>query len=396
VKWLNDLKASWHQLRARPVRTGLSVVGIYIGVLALVVILVIEAGIRRQIEESFSSRGARVVFIHPGFDQVAKKVGRLTLDDIDRLKNIPGVLSVQPSLTQEWTVRSPQGAVQVRVAGVDENFISVHRVPMLQGRSFVPDEARRKQPVCLLTADTAKKLFPLTPPVGSTLEISGISMQVIGLVDWTQQVSMRTGLHDIDMLVPLDWVLAQTGQFIGTLEVRVSESLSIDQAIRTIKETLTRKDASRQDLYMVRSMEEIEKKGRAFFERFLVGILAIAAISLLVGGIGIANVMVTSVTERTREIGIRKALGARRTDILTQFLVEAAMLSVTGALLAVATGLLGISLVQSLIEFSLPLAIPYGAIGICLLVTMGIGILAGLYPASQAASLSPAEALRYE
>jgi putative ABC transport system permease protein len=180
------------------------------------------------------------------------------------------------------------------------------------------------------------------------------------------------------------------------LEVRINALQTSDQAVKLVTDTLSHGAENREKLYFVRSMEQFVERAKEMNDKLMQALLGIAAISLLVGGIGVANVMVTSVTERTKEVGIRKALGARRTDILLQFLVEASVLSGSGGLLAVATGAIGINLFTTFFESPFPLALPPGPIGGCLLLTVVIGLVAGVYPASRAASLSPADALRYE
>jgi ABC-type antimicrobial peptide transport system permease subunit len=389
------LKISFLMMRSKPVRSALSLLGIYIGVLALALILGIREGVRRQLSDLFRTEGARLVFVHPGFDPVSKRIGRMTGDDLELLRGVPGILSVQPRRSADIEVRTSAGTERAKAVGVDEGFMGVFRVKMIRGRNFLESEIKRKSPVCLITAELVRKLFPVKEPVGAVLDLRGVPFQVIGIVDWDAATAQRTVVNEVDVLLPPEW-LTQSDDFIAMTEVRVRPDIAPDQAVAMVKKSLSRGHPEREPLYFVRSMEQFVERNKAMTDKVMTGLLGIAAISLLVGGIGVANVMVTSVTERTREIGIRKALGARRVDILLQFLMEAIVLSGSGGFLAVASGGTLIAVLPALIKTPIPVAAPWMPLLACLGLTMFIGLLAGLYPASRAASLSPAEALRYE
>jgi len=393
---LNYFKVSLLMMRAKPVRSALSLLGIYVGVMALVIILAIREGIRGQIEDTFRTEGASIVFVHPGFDQATMRMGRLNLDDLERLNQTPGVLSTMPRLSAEKDVRTRAVTLHAHVTGADDKFFSVFRIPVVRGRVFIRDEIARKQPVCLLTAQAAEKLFPLSEPVGSFVDMEGISFQVIGVTDWDGAAAQRTNVMEVDLFLPVTWLLPQANEFLPMAEVRLAPQMEPAQALRIVKKALSHNDPKEEPLYFVRSMQEFVEQTQKMSDRILQGLLAIAGISLLVGGIGVANVMVTSVTERTREVGIRKALGARRHDILFQFLVESSLMCGSGGCLAVATGVLCITVLRSLIHIPFPVNVTPAAMATCIFLTVGIGLVAGAYPASRAAALSPAEALRYE
>jgi putative ABC transport system permease protein len=394
--FLDYLKISYLMMKAKPIRAALSLLGIYIGVLALVIILSIREGIRFQLNDLFRTSGAQVLFVYPGFDQVRKKIGRLGDDDITRLKAVPGILSVASRRTSEQDVKSANVTAHLHLAGIDDKFVAVYRVPLIRGRVFLSSEVESNQAVCLITDEATRKLFPSGEPIGDVVDIQGVAYQILGVVEWNTAVGQRTSIPDVDVLLPAGRMSAGNSAFISNLEVLVDPKILPAQALRLVKDSISHGDSQREAQYFVRSLDQMVERNRAFNDRILAGLLGIAAISLLVGGIGVANVMVTSVTERTREVGIRKALGARRIDILAQFMIESSVLCGTGGLLAVLTGALGINLVPTLFQLSTPLIIPFLPVFACFVLTLFIGLLAGGYPASRAASLSPAEALRYE
>jgi len=383
-------------LRARPVRSVLSLLGIYIGVLALIVILAIHEGTRQLLENLYSTQGARVVLVFPGFDRDTKSVGRIEPEDAKRLSSVPGIDSALLLLTQEGEIRSSAGALQAHYAGTDASFVPLYRIPIMRGREFLPSEVATRQPVCLLSDSAAQKLFPVTDPLNARVTLAATVFQVIGIFQWRGPVTQRTFAENLDALVPFPWVSPAAEMAAPALEVRVHSDIAPRAAVELVKHAMSHGDVGRAKLFTVLTLENYFRKRRESNDQALKSLLAIAAVSLFVGGIGIANVMLTSVTERTREVGLRKAVGARRRDILMQFLVESSVLSATGGLLAGLSGWIAVNVIPVLFEKSPNLVFPRWQVGACLVLTLVIGLVAGLYPASRAAALSPAEALRYE
>jgi len=383
-------------MRAKPVRSVLSLLGIYMGVLALVVIMSIGKGIDEKLKESYGTHGARVVFIQAAYDPLLKKSGQITTDDLNQIQAQPEVLSVMQRADRIMEIRAAKATYSNRVVGVDESFVSLYRVKLTRGRNFLKNEIDRKQMVCLISEATARSLFPIGDALDSTVVIAGMGFHVIGLIDWDSDTAQRTSELEVAALLPATWMVNENNATVNFAEVRVHENVTAAQSIALVSRVLSHGDAERSKLFRIRSTEQFMQQAQETANRVQASLLGIAAISLVVGAIGIANVMVISVTERTREIGTRKALGAKRMDILLQFLMEASVLSSSGGLLAVASGVVGVKLLPSFFNFSTPLVLPNDAVLFSLALTVAIGLIAGVYPASRAAQLSPAEALRYE
>ncbi len=394
------LKIAFYMMRAKPVRSVLSLLGIYIGILALIIILSIHQGVRQDLDNLYRTRGAQIVLVFPSFNETTHKVGQLTVDQVNLLTTVKGVESALLRMSKEEELKSSSFALRHQVVGVDAAFLPLYRVPLKRGRLFLASEVSTRQPVCVLTQEAAHKLFPVTDPLQGRVTMLGSAFEVIGIVDWQETTSQRTFMENVGAFVPHPWLSsASPSEGMGPftcLEVRLQSEIAPAAAVQLVRRTLSHDDEDRAKQYMIMTLENFFRRKRETNEQTMRSLLAIAAISLLVGGIGVANVMLTSVTERTREVGLRKALGARRTDILLQFLVESSVLSGAGGFLAGLSGWVIIAVLPSLLKNSPHLIFPPSEVAACLLLTLVIGLIAGIYPASRAAALPPAEALRYE
>lgn len=394
---LDYVHVSALMMRQKPVRSALSLLGVYIGALSLLAILSIQEGVGRRLGDTYRTEGAQIVSIEQGYDEASGEIGRLTLADVERLGELPQVLAAAPRFSAEKPVRTAGGAAQARFLGVDEGFLGVYRIPVVKGRSFLADEVEKRLPVCLLTEEGAAKLFPVGEPVGGRVEAAGSVLDVIGVVRWDDEARQRTLAYERpELVVPAAWLARQGDASPERIEVRVAPGTPLEPVVEEVRRALSLGDEGRARRYQIRTLAELLKETQEFGRMTLTVLLAVAAISLLVGGIGIANVMLTSVVERTREVGVRKALGATRGEIVLQFLVEAVVLTASGGALAVLSCWAGVELAPYLFEERYALALPVlpvlGALGLTILV----GVVAGAYPASRAASLSAAEALRHE
>jgi putative ABC transport system permease protein len=385
-------------MRARPLRTALSIAGIFVGVFAVLIILAIQEGERRQVESLYRVAGAQVVVALPSFDESTGRSGQLKPDDVERLREHPTVTSVLPRFRTEMAGRSETQSALVQILAIDEPFLSLYRVPLQEGRQFLPHEWRAEEAACLLSASAARKLFHPKSAVGQTLMLDKSACLVVGVVSWTAGVTQRASAGSPpDVLMPYATLTRlATSNHLPLIEVRFAPTTSAEVAKQQVTEILTRGEEKRRKHYVVQSSEDVLRDRRESTWRSLRSLLLVAGIGLLVGAIGIANVMLISVLERTREIGVRKALGATPRDILVQFLMESGLLSLLGALLALVTAGLVYLLAPWILPRAYALALPFGAAAAAFLITLLIGLVAGAYPAARAANLSAAEALRYE
>ncbi len=402
---LAHIKEGFSSLWANKVRTGLSMLGILIGVSAVVAMLAIGRGAQKAIEEQLASLGSNLLILRPGAirrEGVAQEAGavtRLTLEDAKVLKEkIPGIKAIAPSVRGRGQVTFANKNWSTQILGVTSEYADMRSSKPDRGRFFSDAENLKRARVAVVGVTVVRELFGDKNPLGEWIKINKTSYQVIGILPEKGATSWRD--EDDVVIVPL-----LTGMFrllgknyVDSIDMEFRDTETLDAAEEIIKPLMySRKRvpvSQQQEAFDIRNMADIKEALTQTSKTMGVLLGSIAAISLLVGGIGIMNIMLVSVTERTKEIGLRKAIGARRKDILQQFLAESVVVSTVGGLLGIFLGMaitLGFSLIAGWTT-----SVSLGSILLAFLFSASVGIIFGIYPARKASLLQPIEALRYE
>lgn len=406
----SDLVASaGRALRANPMRSALTALGVIIGVASVVAMVALGSGAQAQVERSIASLGSNLLIVVPGAQRsgggVRGQAGgwdSLTLGDAQAIaEQVEGVVAVAPAQRTRTQVIAGGLNWNPQVEGVTPEYLLARDWSVSQGRMFDETEERQARRVVVLGATVARELFPNIDPVGETVRMNGGSFEIVGILASKGQSGFGMDQDDI-VLAPLTTVKRRISgrqrraDTVSQISVKAaSEDLlpAVEQQVTDILRQRHR-TVEGEDDFTVQNLSSITETAAQTTQVFTYLLGGISAVSLLVGGIGIMNIMLVSVTERTREIGLRKALGARQSDILHQFGLEAVTLSVAGGIVGLALGVLGAWLMTSL--FSLPLVIaPQNAI-LAIGFSGLVGVLFGAYPAWRAAQLDPIEALRRE
>ena len=412
---LDIFRTALSSLGENKLRTGLALLGIIIGVAAVIVTVAVGRGAQEAVTAGIESLGTNLLFVRPGnasqggffFGQGSATT--LTLDDADALLDpafAPSIEAVAPELSTNSQLVARGENTSAQVLGVTPEYLSVRNNSIVSGQFLTSSHVLNRSEVAVLGAGLAETLFGFRDPVGQTVRINGRQFSVIGVLE-----SRGGGGLSIDdqALVPITtayYRLAsqrtpQGGVSAQTINVQVRDVDDMDRAeqeIATILRLRHRISDPEDDDFTISSQEETIETLEETQETFVILLAAIASISLLVGGIGIMNIMLVSVTERTREIGIRKAMGAKRRDIQLQFVSEATLLSLGGGGVGLLLGWLASNLLdgRQLGNQTFQTAFS-GDIGLlALAVSAAIGLFFGIYPAVRAARLHPIEALRYE
>ncbi len=396
-------------LRINPLRSALTALGVIIGVGSVVAMVALGQGAQQMVEKSISSLGSNLLIVVPGAARqggVAFAPGlfnSLTLADAEAIqKEIGGLTAVAPSQRGNAQIVANGANWNTRIEGVTPDYLTARDWSVSNGRFFDDRETRQARKIAVLGATVAKELFPNSDPVGERVRISGGAYEIVGVLDSKGQSGFGQDQDDI-VLAPLQTVKrrvsgrqgrANTVSQISVKAESESELARIQEDITALLHQRHRIAQGDADDFTVQNLSSIAETAQQTTQTFTYLLAGISAVSLLVGGIGIMNIMLVSVTERTREIGLRKALGAGRGDILRQFGLEAIVLSVAGGIVGLILGGLAAWGITSLM--SLPLVIGVQSAVVALVFSALVGIAFGSFPAWRAAQLDPIEALRRE
>jgi len=398
-------------LLSNKLRAILTMLGIIIGVAAVITLMSVGKGVELLVQESFESIGTNLLYVFPGSlqDSTSSQQPELSMDDYQAMADpflVPAALSVAPELSSRADVVAGRRDIRTEVAGVTPDYAAVRNKNVSLGDFISEGDVNARSRVAVLGSRAYENLFEEgTYPIGQTIKINRIAFRVVGVLE--EQGGAAFGTEDNVIYVPLttaqtrlySWFRSRSGDpLLSAVYVQVANESFMDQTVQDITNLLRQRHEitfrDEDDFTIINQTDLVSIFGD------ITGVLtiflgAIAAISLLVGGIGIMNIMLVSVTERTREIGIRKAVGAKRRDILLQFLVEAVTLSLVGGLVGVGLGLMGSRFVGSLAD-NLTTVITPDVVLLSTGVSAAVGLLFGIYPAFRAARLNPIDALRYE
>jgi putative ABC transport system permease protein len=405
---LDGLGIAMSALRVNVMRSLLTMLGIVIGVGAVIVMVAVGAGARELIGSQIRSIGSNLILVVPGSTtQGGARMGAASvhsLTDADALamvRECPAVRLAAPIWSQASQVVYANRNWRTRIIGTTVDYFPVREWNIAQGRSFTPLEELRASKVCIIGTTVADRLMGQTYPLGKMVRIHNVPFKIIGLLE-TKGQSPRGEDQDDAVFVPL-----KTAQYrlfgtpfrgeVAGIMVQAKEIDRIPEAEKQITELLTRRHRigkNQETDFTVRNLTEILDTAKRTVNIMTILLGSIAAISLLVGGIGIMNIMLVSVTERTREIGIRGAVGARSRDILLQFLIEAVALSMLGGLLGVLLGAAGAYTFARVSGW--PAIVGLSSATAALVFSGAVGVFFGFYPAFTASRLHPIEALRYD
>ncbi|HNR87410.1 MAG TPA: ABC transporter permease [Spirochaetota bacterium] len=388
---------------AHKLRSFLSVLGILIGVAAVISMLALGEGAKASVSESLSALGTNLLTVRPGSHRmrhVALETGsvtRLTVQDAHALSMISGVARTSPSVMGRAQLVYGNRNWNSQAQGVGTAYAAMKSMQPVAGRFFTEDELRNRSKVAVLGSTVARELFKGASPLGRTIKINRINFHVIGVLP-VKGVSFFRDQDDVVLLPVTTAMFRLLGrEFVDFIEVEVASADQIERAMGAIAGLIKRRHriaAEDDEAFHIRDMSEMRAAMTGTIDTISILLGIVASISLFVGGIGIMNIMLVSVKERIKEIGLRKAIGARKRDIRTQFLIESAMMTFAGGVMGILIGS-GLSLLLSLFAGWSIMISPFSIIASTLFSVL-IGVFFGLWPALQAARLNPIEALRYE
>lgn len=402
---LNLLKIAVKALNNNKLRCFLTMLGIIIGVASVITMLAIGQGSKNSIHDQISEMGSNMIMIFPGnmqkggVRQSADDMETIEVEDYEALRSVEGVAAVSPSVGSSGQFVNGNNNYPSSITGITSDYLDIRKLKVKEGSMFTDHDVKAAAKVCVIGQTIVDNLFPDgTDPVGRVIRFGKIPMTVVGVLESKGSNSMGQDQDDV-VLAPYTTVMKRilaTDHLQGIFASAVDEN-DTEETIERITNVLRMRHKIQEgadDDFEIRSQQELSEMMNSTSDMMTILLACIAGISLLVGGIGIMNIMYVSVTERTREIGLRMSIGARGIDILSQFLIEAVIISVSGGIIGILLGVLATWLVYVIANW--PVYIQGWSVLLSFAVCTVTGIFFGWYPAKKAAGLDPIEAIRYE
>lgn len=384
-----SIRIAWNGLKGNKIRSLLTILGVIIGVAAVISLIAVGQGVTQEISADLENLGTNLIIV-TGMRSLG---GVLESDDVDLLKKAESIERVAPSISQtETTIKWSNISMEATVEGTNQDYQDVRNFYTIEGRFINEEDVDKRKKVAVIGKNVVDEFFGSTSPIGETLSINGQRYTIIGVMEPKGEVLGQD--LDNNVFIPI----STAERLFGTTKLRtiyvqaVSTELT-DGAVNDINTFYTTK-FGKPDLVRITSQDQLIGTMDSTSRTLTLMLGAIAGISLLVGGIGIMNIMLVSVTERTREIGIRKAIGARRIDIMSQFLVESIILSISGGILGIIIGIAAAKIISSTLGWVTVVSV--WSVFLAFFFSVLVGVFFGIYPAMKASKLHPIVALRNE
>jgi putative ABC transport system permease protein len=409
----SPIKISVKYLLAAKFRSFLTILGIIIGIASVIVVMAIGGSAQKLILNQVSGVGSNLIGVLPGASEedgppasamgiVVTTLKYVDLRALQEKRNVPNLVNAVAYVSGSAPVKSKNSSYQVSYQGVTASLIDVEDIKLQSGRFFIKEEDTNLAHVAVLGANRARDLFPNEDPIGKTITIKDLSFTVVGILSERGSV----GFSNTDDIIYVPLFSAQKLllgiDYVNFMRIKIDASSNVDRAVIDVKKTLREqhkiKDDANDDFSVRNSAQALETMTTVtnILKYFLA---AVAAISLIVGGVGIMNIMLISVNQRVREVGLRKAVGAKNVHIISQFLIEAIFITLIGGILGIIFGVLVAFLAAVIIKslgYDWEFIVTLSSILLATSVSVVIGIIFGIYPARKASQISPMEALRYE
>ena len=403
--WEETWKLAVNSLRANKLRAMLTMLGVIIGSACIVLVVTVALAGKKFIIGQIEAVGSNIVYaqlLNSAIGQTTTLADQISLVDMDAVKRgIPQVAEIAGSNDTRLTVVAGGVARSVSLVGVTQGFQKIRNLAIRRGRYFDDGDFLQSSKVCLLTEHLAQIVFPYDDPIGQTIHVGELSFTVIGVFRERVQTFGQSEIADDSALVPFPLIKYYTGDnYVRTFYAQADSPQDVELVTSGVGEILRSRHRAAAE-YDVRNLTSFLQAARYISLALTIVLLLVAMIALVISGIGIMNIMLVSVTERTREIGIRKAIGARRKEILYQFLMEATLISGSGAVVGIGLAVLVPYFIQAIVSLlpvpgGISIPISWVSVVLAFLVSCSTGVLFGYLPASKAAKLLPVESLHYE